>query len=56
MLPKSEEFFDGTLGPWKTDTVDFELKEDEKPIFSRPYTVPKVHGVFFIKSVEVYFY
>ena len=28
LLQKIEEFFDGTLGPWKTYSVDFELKED----------------------------
>ena len=27
--------FYGTLGTWKIDPVDFELKEDENPIFSR---------------------
>ena len=31
-LPKSEELFDGTLGTWKIDPVNFELKEDEKPV------------------------
>ena len=25
-----EDMFDGTIGTWKTDTVDFELKEDAK--------------------------
>ena len=27
LLQKFEEFFDGTLGTWKTDAVDFKLKE-----------------------------
>ena len=26
LLQKFEYLFDGTLGTWKTDTVDFELK------------------------------
>ena len=26
LLQKSEELFDGKLGTWKTDPVDFELK------------------------------
>ena len=43
LLQKSEELFYGTLGTWKMDTVDFELKEDVKPICLRPYPVPKVH-------------
>ena len=38
-----EELFDGTLGNWKTDPVDFKLKENPKPIFSRLYPVKKVH-------------
>ena len=43
LLQKFEEFFDGTLGTWKTDPVDFELKEDKNPIFLGPYPVPKIH-------------
>ena len=41
LLQKIEELFDGTLGTWKTDQVDLELKEDAKPIFSQSYLVPK---------------
>ena len=29
---KSEELFNGTLGTWKTDPLDFELKDNAKPI------------------------
>ena len=32
LLQKFEELFDGTLGTWKTDPVDFKLKEDAKSI------------------------
>ena len=32
LLQISEGFFDGTIGTWKTDTVDFKLKEDAKTI------------------------
>ena len=28
LLQKFEEFFDGTLGTWKTGPVDFKLKYD----------------------------
>ena len=31
-----EELFDGTLGTWKTDPLDFELNKDAKPIQLRP--------------------
>ena len=44
--------FDGTLCTWKTDPVYFELKEDNNPIFSLPYPVPKVHKEIFKKEVE----
>ena len=43
LLPKLKELFDGTLGTWKRYSVDFRLKEDSKPIYSRPYLVKKVH-------------
>ena len=51
-LQKCEEFFDGTLGSWKTYPVDFELKKDAKQIFSQPYLVPKINEEIFKKEVE----
>ena len=47
LLQTFEELFDGTLGTWKTDPVDFELKENPKQICSRPYPEPKVHDEIF---------
>ena len=47
LLQRLQEFLDGTLGNWKTDPVDFELKQDAKPICLRPYPVPKVYDNFF---------
>ena len=38
--------------PEEKDPVDFELKEDAKPICLRPYPVPKLHEEMFIKEVE----
>ena len=52
LLHKLEEFFDWTLGTWKTDPVDFEFKKDVKPICSLPYPVPKVKDKMFKKEVE----
>ena len=52
LLYKLEELLDGTFGNWKTDPVDFELKEEAKPILSRPYPVQKVHEEMFKKEVE----
>ena len=31
LLQKFEEFFHGTLGTWKIDPVEFELKYDANP-------------------------
>ena len=41
LLAKFSHLFDGTLGNWKTDPVELELKnKDEKPYHSKPYPVP----------------
>ena len=47
LLKKFEELFNGTLGTWKTDTVDLELQEDAKPICSQPYPVTNAHEEMF---------
>ena len=36
ILQKIEELSDGTLGTCKTDPEDSKIKEDAKPIWSRP--------------------
>ena len=51
-LHKFKELFDETLGTWKTDPVDFGLKEDANPIYSQSYPVPKVQEKMFKKEVE----
>ena len=40
LLVKYEDLFDGTLGEWKTEPVDFELVDDAKPHSKRNYPVP----------------
>ena len=41
LLRKFAHLFDGTLGNWKTDPVDLELKDkNEKPYHARAYPVP----------------
>jgi hypothetical protein len=41
LLKKFEHLFDGTLGNWRTDPADLELKnKNEKPYHARPYPVP----------------
>ena len=43
LLQKLEELFDGTLGTWKTDPVDFKLKDYVKPICSIPCPALKAY-------------
>ena len=47
ILKKFEDLFDGTLGKWNTTPVYLELKDDAKPVCSRPYPVIKVHKTMF---------
>ena len=52
LFQKFDELFDETLVDWKEDPVYSEFKEGVDPIFSLPYTVPKVHEVMFKNYVE----
>ena len=52
VLKKYEDLFGGTLGTWNTTLVDLELKDNAKPVCSRPYPVPKVHETMFKKEVK----
>ena len=52
LVQKFKELFDWTLGTLKIYPVEFMLKEDAKPISSRPYPVPKVYEEMFKKEVE----
>ena len=41
LLQKFEDLFDGTLGTWKTDPIQLELKDPNvKPYHAKPYPVP----------------
>ena len=41
LLQKYEDLFDGSLGTWKTDPIQLELKEPNvKPYHAKPYPVP----------------
>ena len=50
---KFEYLFDGTIGMLNTAPVDLELNDDAKPVWSRPYPVPRVHKAMFRKEVEI---
>jgi hypothetical protein len=41
LLQKYEDLFDGSLGTWKTDPIQLELKDPNvKPYYAKPYPVP----------------
>jgi hypothetical protein len=41
LLQKYEDLFDGSLGIWKTDPIQLELKDPNvKPYHAKPYPVP----------------
>ncbi len=53
LLTKFETLFDGTLGEWKTDPIDLELKDpDCKPYHARPYPVPQSQEVKLKAEIE----
>ena len=42
LLNKFKDLFDGSLGTWKTDPIELELKEPNcKPYHAKPYPVPR---------------
>ena len=43
LLLSFEDLFDGTLGEWKTEPVDLELKKDANPCHSTQFSVPFIH-------------
>ncbi len=43
LLEKHKTLFDGTLGRWKDELYDVELKPDAEPYHARPFPVPKVY-------------
>ena len=51
LLKDFEDVFDGTLGKWKTEPVDIELKPDAKPVNSRYYPVPRINKETFKKEL-----
>ena len=52
LLIKYEDLFDGKLGTWKTDPVDFELVDGAKPHSQRHYPVPHLYKKTFKKELD----
>ena len=51
LLQKFEALLDETLRIWKTDSLDFELKEDSEPVCLLTYPVPKVYEEMFKRGL-----
>lgn len=43
LLTKYHSLFDGTLGKWKGEPYNIELKPDATPYHARPFPIPKCH-------------
>jgi hypothetical protein len=43
LLKRYESLFDGTLGQWKGEDYDIELKEGATPYHARPFPIPRIH-------------
>ncbi len=43
LLEEYRDLFDGSLGKWKGEKYDIELKQDAKPYHSRAFPIPRVH-------------
>ena len=43
LLLKYESLFDGTLGHWKGETYNIQLREDAMPYHARAYPIPKAY-------------
>ena len=52
LLNKYKELFDGSLGHWKGQNYDIELREDAKPYHARPYPIPKAYEKTLRMEVE----
>ena len=52
LLIKYQDIFDGSLGAWKTDDVNFELKDGATPCSQRYYPVPHLYKETFKKELD----
>jgi len=52
LLLQHEELFNGTLGDWQGDEVNFELKPEAKLSHGRPFPVPHFHKDTIKKEVK----
>ena len=52
ILDKHKSLFDGSLGEWKEESLNIELKEGAKPYHARAFPIPKIHEPTLKMEVE----
>ena len=52
LLKKYESLFDGSLGTWKGEDYDIELRSDAKPYHARAFPIPRIHEQTLRHEVE----
>ena len=52
LLNKHKTLFDGSLGEWKKESLNIEVKEGAKPYHARAYPIPKIHEQTLKMEVE----
>ena len=52
ILKKHQKMFDGTLGVYPHKKFHIEIEPDAKPVFSRPYSIPRIHLQVFKKELD----
>ena len=52
LLIKFADIFDGTLGEWRKDPVDFELIDGAHPHSQRNYPIPHLYKEVFKKELD----
>jgi hypothetical protein len=52
LLKKYESLFDGSLGTWKGESYDIELRSDATPYHARAFPIPRIHEQTLRHEVE----
>ena len=52
VLARNKQMFDGTLGVYPHKKFHIEIDPDAKPVYQRPYAVPRVHLTTFKKELD----
>ena len=52
VLSKHKKMFDGTLGVYPHKKIHIDIDPDAKPVYQRPYAIPRVHLSTFKKELD----